>query len=144
MQILSHPHPSPECHVCYLQFMSLHGCCIITQSPEFTVHSPCCIYCGFRQIIMTKIHQYSIIQSTFTALKSFVFLLFIPSSIPWQPLIFQNLFFFFFLRRNCTCHQNRGDRNKELQLFSVLQVPSEYSEETMHSRPDYLCLSFLI
>lgn len=96
---IASPSTSSTRMACLLQLLSLHWCIIITQSPGFTVHPPCCIYYRFRQIIMTKIHHYSIIHGMFTALKILCVPLVIPPSHPWQPLIFENLFFFFFLKK---------------------------------------------
>ena len=57
--------------VCLLQLMNLHWHLIITQGPWFTsgltlgvVHSM-----GLDKCIMTCVHHYSIIQSSFTTLK---------------------------------------------------------------------------
>ena len=54
------------------------------------VHSRCCIFYGFNEGIMTCIHHYNVIQSSFSALKNLC-VLFIPSSLPaCLPLLFQS------------------------------------------------------
>lgn len=64
--------------------MNPHGYIIITQSPQFTLGFTLgnCTFYGSGKCIMTRTHDYVIMQSNFTALKSYFAFLIHPSSPP--------------------------------------------------------------